>query len=91
MLFDFQCTQCNHKFEVLIDSKERDQPIPCEVCTEDAKRVISPVRVRLEGITGHFPTAYNQWERKRKQKMEQEKKAVKEHGSDAQWDCQKQY
>lgn len=39
------------------------QEILCPVCSEAAQRVISPVRSKLEGITGAFPTAHDHWAR----------------------------
>jgi len=57
-LFDFKCKR-GHTTESLqpVDKKA----IACPACEMKAYRMISPVRSKLEGITGAFPTAYDRW------------------------------
>lgn len=70
-IFDFQCDK-GHTHEAFVDSEVRSKP--CPECDLEAKRLISTPRVMLEGTTGSFPGAAMQWERKRKQKLDQERK-----------------
>jgi hypothetical protein len=43
--------------------------------------MIAAPRCQLEGITGAFPGAAMAWERKREQKMAQERKHKEKHGT----------
>jgi putative FmdB family regulatory protein len=61
LLLDFKCTVCTHRHEALVDSDVRVSE--CPECGAEAKRVISPVRCNLEGISGHFPDAAEKWKR----------------------------
>lgn len=70
-MFEF-CCEHGHITEVYIDSEVRT--IACDVCDEPAERIVSKPTVKLEGVTGDFPTAYDGWERKRTEKLKQEQK-----------------
>jgi hypothetical protein len=59
--FDFQCAK-EHITEHLVDSEVT--VVECPHCRNDASRLISTPRIKLEGITGAFPTAADQWARK---------------------------
>ena len=59
-IFDFRCTE-GHTTEKLTDSQT--QEIYCPKCDSVAQRIISPVRSKLEGITGDFPSAADHWAR----------------------------
>jgi predicted nucleic acid-binding Zn ribbon protein len=59
--FDFQCAK-EHVTEHLVDSEVT--VVECPHCRNDATRLISTPRIKLEGITGAFPTAADQWARK---------------------------
>ena len=37
--------------------------VTCTVCGTPAVRIISAPRIKLEGWSGHFPTAASKWER----------------------------
>lgn len=69
--FDFLCENF-HKTEALVDSEE--YTILCKECGSEAKRTVSAPMMKLEGITGSFPSAYDAWERKRAEKLVQERK-----------------
>jgi len=69
-LFDFRCS-CGQKFEDLVKSDVTTSRCSCGL---DAKRIVSPVRSRLEGITGDFPDAHDRWAKRRKQHIEYERK-----------------
>ena len=57
-LYDWEC-ECGNKFEGMARMSERTHV--CELCGSLAKRVISPVRSKLEGWSEHFPTAAMKW------------------------------
>lgn len=59
--FDFQCAK-GHITEHLVDSEVT--VVECHHCHNDASRMISSPRFQLEGITGAFPTASDQWAKK---------------------------
>lgn len=69
-LFDFSCGE--HVFERFIDDSTRFTP--CPYCDKEAERLMSAPNVKLEGITGDFPGAYDRWERVRAEKQSQEVK-----------------
>ena len=56
ILYDFKC-QCGVLFEALSPSSNKTHV--CEHCGEMAVRLVSTPTIKLEGITGHFPTAYD--------------------------------
>lgn len=58
--FDFQCAK-EHVTEHLVDSEVT--VVECPHCRNDASRLISTPRIKLEGITGAFPTAADRWAR----------------------------
>ena len=59
-IFDVQCESCGNIDEVF---GELGAAFRCTVCSSEAKRIISPVRCKLEGVTGHFPGAAMKWQR----------------------------
>ena len=69
-LFDFRCPD-GHKFEDLVRSDVTTSRCSCGL---DAKRIVSPVRSRLEGISGDFPDAHDKWAKRRKQQIAYERK-----------------
>lgn len=60
-IWDFVCPDCGLEFERLVGDGEGTS---CPACTSPApvKRLAMP-QVRLEGITGAFPTASDRWAR----------------------------
>lgn len=70
-IFEFVCDN-SHISESFIDESVR--AIKCTHCSKDAGRIISRPRIKLEGITGDYPTAYDAWERKRAEKLAIERK-----------------
>ena len=71
-IFEFACNDY-HITERLVDDSIRT--VQC-TCGKDADRIVSAPTVKLEGITGAFPGAYDRWERVRAEKLKQEKKAA---------------
>lgn len=70
-LFDFLCDE-GHATEALRDDSERT--ISCPHCGKEAVRVVSAPNIKLEGITGAFPGAYDRWERVRAERLKIEQK-----------------
>ena len=58
ILYDWKC-ECGNIFEGLAEISDKTHI--CERCGSEAKRLISAPNIRLEGISGHFPTAYDKW------------------------------
>jgi hypothetical protein len=71
-MFEFVCVD-GHISEALVDESVRE--LSCRACGLYATRIVSAVNMKLEGISGAFPTAYDAWERKRSEKLAQERKA----------------
>ncbi len=70
-LFDFLCDNA-HITERLVDESVR--VLTCPECGKEAHRLIPSPQVKLEGITGAFPGAYDRWEKVRAEKLKQEQK-----------------
>lgn len=70
-IFEFLCSD-NHLSEAYIDDSERT--IQCKECGKEAIRIVSKPNMKLEGISGDYPTAYDAWERKRSEKLKEERK-----------------
>lgn len=70
-MFDFQCDE-GHIHEAFVDSEIRSNP--CPECGKPAARLISTPMVKLEGTSGAFPGEAMKWERKRAEKLTQERK-----------------
>lgn len=75
LLFDFECEN-GHVNERMADSDCTH--MPCLDCKSMAKKLISPVRSKLDPISGDFMGATRKWERNREQKLKQERKANSE-------------
>jgi hypothetical protein len=74
-LFDFQCICCDLVTEEYTEYKTISV---CPECGGEAVKLISAPQIKLEGITGSFPGAYDAWERKHIQKLKQERKRESE-------------
>jgi len=70
-MFEFVCED-GHISEALVDETIRE--LACRACGKESTRIVSVVRSKLEGISGAFPSAYDAWERKRSEKLAQERK-----------------
>jgi len=57
-IFDYRCPKGHVKEQFV----ERGTPVRCD-CGLMSYRIISPVAFKLEGVTGHFPTAADKWTR----------------------------
>ena len=74
-IYEFVCAE-GHITESYIDSELRTST--CKECGESAIRIVSRPMVKLEGVTGDFPGAAMQWERKRNEKIKAEQKSAAE-------------
>jgi putative FmdB family regulatory protein len=54
MYSDYKCESCANLFEKFV---ERDEDVPCPQCGSSTRRLISPVRCKLDGTSGDFPGA----------------------------------
>ena len=70
-IFEFVCIN-GHRTDAFVDTEVH--VTPCRECGAESKRVMSAPTMKLEGWTGSFPTAYDSWERKRSEKLAQERK-----------------
>lgn len=77
-LFDFVCSE-GHTTERFVDSEVRLST--CD-CGKASNRIVSAPNVRLEGITGAFPGAYDKWARVRAEKQKEERKKNASYGRD---------
>lgn len=78
-LYDYQCNSCNHLFTEIKSIAERDKA-ECPLCKAEAKKLISLPAIMLDGCDPAFPGAWAKWEKNRKQKVAQQRKAQKDHG-----------
>lgn len=80
-IFEFQCVD-GHVSEALVYPETTE--IHCRTCGEAAHRMISPVRSKLEGITGAFPGAADRWAKVHEEATRIARKRKLEHsGPDA--------
>jgi hypothetical protein len=77
-IFEFVCPE-GHITERLADTEQRT--ILCR-CFAEAERIVSAPQIKLEGITGAFPGAYDRWERVRAEKLAVERKQKASRGEE---------
>lgn len=70
-IFEFLCAN-SHRTEAFVD--DAVQELHCSKCGAEAAKIISAIRLNLEGCSGSFPTASDSWVRKRAEKLAQEQK-----------------
>lgn len=70
-IFEFVCEH-GHITEAFVDTETRTTD--CPECGAPTERIVSRPMVKLEGVTGGFPGAAMQWERKRAEKIKVEQK-----------------
>lgn len=75
MFFDFQCEQ-DHVTEAFVSSDTKEHP--CGVCAKQARRIVSPVRAKLDAISGDFPGATLKWAKNRERQIKHERKTNSE-------------
>jgi predicted nucleic acid-binding Zn ribbon protein len=70
-MFEFSC-EAGHITEKYIG--DETYVVPCEACGNDAKRIISAVRISLDGTDPVYVSAHDAWARKHEEKAKQERK-----------------
>jgi putative FmdB family regulatory protein len=61
ILYDFDCSE-HGRFEALVPMGTPSAE--CPHCHEVCSRVLSMPTIKLEGLSGAFPSAYDAWQRK---------------------------
>lgn len=72
-IYSYNC-ECGHHFDKLQKMADRETA-ECPECGATANQKITPVRCKLDPISGDFPGATMQWERQHKEKLAQERKS----------------
>ena len=80
ILYDFFCSKCERKFEAF--AKLGESKTICSRCGGEAERLVSAPRIRLDGCDSAFPTAYDQWAKRRGKEVERARKHEREHGEE---------
>lgn len=80
-LYQTRCNICGRIDDHLLKMDERNNPVFCPDCQQySMQSIMSAPTIKLEGITGAFPTAYDRWEKVREQKRKQEIRQNKANG-----------
>ena len=61
IIYDFKCRDCGNVFESMEQNTVHE--IACKACGGPSDRQISPVRSKLDPVSGDFPGATYKWER----------------------------
>ena len=59
-LYEYECP-VDGLYEAFSTLTSRDEVRTCPVCERATKRVQTAIRFKLEGVSGHFPTASDKW------------------------------
>lgn len=70
-MFDFECKN-SHITESFVDVDTKE--VQCGECGEVATRILSPIKVALDPLSGQFQTATAKWSRMRAEKLALERK-----------------
>lgn len=62
-MYEYRCTE-HGKFSYSCAMIDRQAPKPCPECNTLCPFVISASRFVLEGVSGDFPTAAAQWDKR---------------------------
>lgn len=73
-IYEYDCRMCGHTFDKLQKMVDRAEA-ECPICKAFAKQKISPVRAKLDPISGDFPGATMSWEKRHADKLAQERKS----------------
>ena len=77
MINDYKCDTCGVTTEHWV---EPTADIKCIVCDEIQTKVLSGGSFILDPLSGHFPSATQQWAKNRDIKIKQEQKVEANHG-----------
>lgn len=79
IMFDFECTKCEHTFDDLVYSEVRE--VPCPQCAGVATRLVAtPHFDPRMGADTAFPTFAKQWAKRQAQRQKQVEYLRREHG-----------
>ena len=70
-MFDFKCKD-SHITESFVDVDIKE--VQCGECGEVATRILSPINISLDPISGLFPSATAKWSKMRAEKLALERK-----------------
>lgn len=76
-VFDFLCPN-GHRVELFVEAGTEEAKCDCGAVSV---RQIATPRAVLDGCSGHFPTASDAWENRRKSHMRKESKNQENHGT----------
>ena len=79
-VFDYLCEN-GHMHEAFVASADVEHTT-CEECGSIATRQLAAPGFKLEGVSGHFPSAGMSWQRKREERMVVERKHKANHGTE---------
>lgn len=60
-IYDFKCTSCANIKEHIVRIKDRGNTKECPDCGGTSEYQIGTPQIKLEGISGDFPTAHDRW------------------------------
>jgi predicted nucleic acid-binding Zn ribbon protein len=72
IILDYKCSN-GHIFEKFT---EPEPSISCPTCGAESNRIVTAANVRLDPISGDFPSATRSWAKMRQEKIKQERKAT---------------
>jgi len=83
-VYDYWCEACGFREELFGNAETLEERIDCISChaPHAMHRLIPAPRASLEGITGDFPGAAMQWEKRRQSHMAKERKHQENHGTE---------
>lgn len=70
-MFDFKCEE-GHITERLVGYETTE--VECSVCSKVAKRIVSPVRISLDGTDPVYVVAHEKWAKKHEEAAKIERK-----------------
>lgn len=73
--YEYLCNECHEVSTDLRKVDDRNKEMVCPVCNGKAEFIVSTPQIRLDGISGDFPTASDRWAKLRESKLKAERKA----------------
>lgn len=88
MIFDFQCTTCDHRFEDWDTSEATTKPDCPDCSSSDTRRLISKLRIDYFGMatdgkmsSDGFTTSVDRWAKSREDQIKIENRNMERHGT----------
>lgn len=76
-MFEFECDE-GHRSEAFVEHDAKF--VQCPHCDLLAHRVISAPSIKLDGVSGHFPSEWDRWARKHEEATKVARKKARDHG-----------